>query len=158
MWITAAQCCKAVRFDVGARTISGSSGTATKPHPIAHNNLSPSQGSRPRFPVAAGTRFSCAVLADGSARCWGFDGFGQFGTDTLPTNPNTLSTSAAHRCHQHHTSRRSCFAYDVQCVLLANGSVMCWGENDSGEELATARPRPTTVFPTPFWSTASATP
>ncbi|HWB80873.1 MAG TPA: hypothetical protein VG755_38185 [Nannocystaceae bacterium] len=63
----------------------------------------------------------CAVRADGRAFCWGHgwlgDGDGLKMSDS-PVQVSSIDTAVATNGH---------------CVLLANGIVKCWGENDHGE-------------------------
>jgi alpha-tubulin suppressor-like RCC1 family protein len=88
------------------------------------------------MPVAGGMRFrrisagpltTCAVTADSSAYCWGFNSDGQLGDGTLTGTPvpvavvgdlkfASVSTGAAHTCG------------------VASGGVMyCWGANGRGQ-------------------------
>jgi alpha-tubulin suppressor-like RCC1 family protein len=77
--------------------------------------------------------FSCAVLAGGSASCWGSNRYGQLGRVAeggvdLAAHPDPeivpgLSGVTDIRCGGWHA-----------CALLANGSgVSCWGNNAQGE-------------------------
>ncbi|MFN3199957.1 MAG: thrombospondin type 3 repeat-containing protein [Bradymonadia bacterium] len=86
--------------------------------------------------VSVGTYHACAVLADGSAKCWGYNGYGNLGTGNttqygdsrgemaaLPTiNLGAGLTVAEIGAGHHHT-----------CALLNNGGVKCWGRNDFGQ-------------------------
>ncbi len=70
---------------------------------------------------------TCAVLSDGTARCWGFNDFGQLGDDTFTDNPTPvavvgLSNVVAISGGASHT-----------CALLGDRTVWCWGANDSGQ-------------------------
>jgi alpha-tubulin suppressor-like RCC1 family protein len=80
--------------------------------------------------IAAGESFSLALLADGSVKAWGANSSGQLGDSTrtdrfvpvsvsgLPAN-NPVVAIAAGREHA--------------LVLLADGTVMAWGSNTSGQ-------------------------
>lgn len=78
--------------------------------------------------LAAGEDFTCAIVAEGAVRCWGFNLSGQVGdgaTYTLssartpvPGVAGAISVAAG-RSHA--------------CAALADGSVRCWGGNDSGQ-------------------------
>lgn len=83
---------------------------------------------------------ACAVLADGSVRCWGNNMMGQLGRGT--TDPATsvaavpgISTATAIAAGEGHT-----------CALLAGGSLTCWGSNWYGQ---LGDPRTATAIPTP---------
>jgi alpha-tubulin suppressor-like RCC1 family protein len=77
--------------------------------------------------VSAGAH-TCAVLSDGTARCWGLNTNGQLGdgTKTFSDVPvlvdglsNIVSITAAHSRHT--------------CALLDDRTVWCWGANDFGQ-------------------------
>ncbi len=79
--------------------------------------------------IAAGSSYSCALLATGSARCWGYNGTGGLGdgttTDRLtPVQVSGLAATAAQLSAA--TSR-------FTCALLVGGDVKCWGWNPSGQ-------------------------
>jgi alpha-tubulin suppressor-like RCC1 family protein len=74
--------------------------------------------------IAAGGRHTCALLADGTARCWGANdtgqATGQSGNDVLTLA--TVDSGVAIAAGEHHT-----------CVTRAYGNVRCWGLNTSGQ-------------------------
>jgi len=79
--------------------------------------------------VAGGLHHFCALLGDGTVRCWGDNISGQLGTgsyaDTYtPTAVTGLAgvTVAAIAAGALHT-----------CVLLSDSTVRCWGANESGQ-------------------------
>jgi alpha-tubulin suppressor-like RCC1 family protein len=72
--------------------------------------------------VAAGTAFSCALLAAGQVECWGDGGSGQLGgaassptpvVVAMPSPVKALSAGAKH-----------------VCALTTAGGVVCWGADD----------------------------
>ncbi len=81
--------------------------------------------------ISAGDYHTCAVLDDGSVRCWGYGGDGRLGygntsnvTDPAAVGPVDLGpgrTAKAIAAGTAHT-----------CALLDNGSVRCWGYNYDG--------------------------
>lgn len=84
--------------------------------------------------IGAGGWHTCAVLDDGSLRCWGLNDKGQLGYGTTATigdderpgsrGPVELGagrTAVAVDGGQHHT-----------CAVLDDGSVRCWGQGASG--------------------------
>ncbi|MBC7710727.1 MAG: Ig-like domain repeat protein [Rhizobacter sp.] len=91
--------------------------------------------------VAAGNSHSCALLAGGAVKCWGFNGSGQLGTgDTtdqlLPTAVSGLAGPVV-----------AISAGSSQtCALLANGALQCWGAGRLGDGTTTNRSVPTTVL------------
>jgi len=66
--------------------------------------------------VAAAYNRTCAVLGDGTVRCWG-EGYG-----TRPVAVAGLSSVTA-----------IAVAKDHQCAVKADGTVWCWGGNGSGQ-------------------------
>ncbi|HQY63467.1 MAG: hypothetical protein IPQ09_07830 [Myxococcales bacterium] len=77
--------------------------------------------------VVAGLSHSCALLSDGSAKCWGSNSFGQLG-DSTTTNRATpvpvlaLGGPVAALTATTHT-----------CARFVDGAVKCWGLNSYGE-------------------------
>lgn len=83
--------------------------------------------------VAAGLDHTCAVLANGSARCWGSNEFGKLGNSNQQdrTTPDTVSAM---------TDAVSITAGgNYACALRAGGIADCWGRN-SENQLASAAP------------------
>jgi alpha-tubulin suppressor-like RCC1 family protein len=80
--------------------------------------------------VFAGGQHSCALMGDGTVRCWGRGTYGQLGNnspDTLLAPQVTgvlLGASIASRLasEDHHN-----------CVVLTTGRVRCWGRSSEGQ-------------------------
>ena len=86
--------------------------------------------------VSTGYEFTCALLDDGSVKCWGYNSYGQLGLgddedrgddagemgDSLP--PVDLGEGR--------TAVAVSTGYEFTCALLDDGSVKCWGNNGSG--------------------------
>ena len=87
--------------------------------------------------LSAGGSHTCAIVFDGSVRCWGLNDKGQLGLgdtanrgdaagemgDNLPAvDLGTGRTATAISAGTNHT-----------CALLDNGSLKCCGENQTGE-------------------------
>ncbi|MGI8413608.1 MAG: hypothetical protein ACR2QA_14215 [Solirubrobacteraceae bacterium] len=82
--------------------------------------------------ISAGGGHACAILDDGSVRCWGYGGDGQLGYgnthDVLdpssvgPVNLGPGRTATAISAGGRHT-----------CAILDDGTVRCWGEGASGQ-------------------------
>jgi alpha-tubulin suppressor-like RCC1 family protein len=108
-----------------------------EPNPFIADSGDVNVGSN-RYPtkVAAGGRHTCALLDNGSIKCWGNNEYGQLGrgdtkqfgrdaplsskypTVDLGSGDSISSVTAG----QHHT-----------CALLNDGSVKCWGRNQHGQ-------------------------
>jgi len=82
----------------------------------------------PAHTLVTGSRHTCALLDDGSVACWGRGADGALGNGALPSK-QTLpvvvelpSVPIAIGGGYRHT-----------CVILADGSPLCWGANDLGQ-------------------------
>ncbi len=83
---------------------------------------------QPAVDVSAGYDHACAVLLDGTLKCWGHNNYGQLGlghTGTM-TSPTTVYLGTG------------MVAKDVEagtqetCVVMVSGQVKCWGRDHSG--------------------------
>ena len=78
--------------------------------------------------IAAGSASTCAVLSDGTIRCWGSDAHGQAGDgnvggDKDPTTVvNGISTALLVSMYAEHV-----------CARLANNELRCWGRDHKGQ-------------------------
>ncbi len=86
--------------------------------------------------VAAGGNHTCALLDDGSVKCWGLGGFGRLGlgdTANRGDGPGEMGDSLPAVSLG---AGRSATAISVgsyhSCALLDNGTVKCWGANGYG--------------------------
>jgi len=102
------------------------------------NRFTPTQTSslgtdRTAIAIDAGEYHTCAILDDGSVSCWGYNGEGQLGDETIDTDTNrntptqtsslgTDRTAVAISAGEYHT-----------CAILDDGSVSCWGYNGFGQ-------------------------
>jgi len=105
---------------------SGQLGNATNPNPA----LTPVQvsGLTTTALIGAGEEHTCAVVSDGSGRCWGLNYHGQLGNNgvgmmqTTPVVVTGLSNAVAITSGNMHS-----------CALLNDGTVVCWGSNTNGQ-------------------------
>ncbi len=101
--------------------------------------------------VTGGGFHTCALLQDGTVRCWGQNDYGQLGNGTVssaqvsnatPVEVIGITTATAVTAGGYHA-----------CALLQNGSVRCWGQNDYGQlgdgAVITPQTRPPTPRPSP---------
>ena len=91
--------------------------------------------------LAVGAAHACAVLSDGSVRCWGQNTEGELGDGTftdrsLPVTVTTIlsvfgkvSSSGAPLMNVTAVVAGDFFS----CALTATGQVFCWGSNDAGQ-------------------------
>lgn len=75
----------------------------------------------------AGGRFHvCAVMSDGTAKCWGDNIKGQIGDGTTTDKYSPVTVSSL-------TGAKSITAGNTHtCALLSDGNVRCWGAQDYG--------------------------
>jgi uncharacterized repeat protein (TIGR01451 family) len=84
---------------------------------------------QPARAIAAGSSHTCALLADGSVRCWGYDGDGELGDG--PPNFAVSAPAAAVALGQ--PARAITSGGFHTCALLADASVRCWGSDLHGQ-------------------------
>ncbi len=80
--------------------------------------------------IAAGDLHTCAVLAEGGVRCWGYASYGQLGQaskqngtppDKMPDIDLGVGKATQVVAGENHS-----------CALLDDGTVRCWGDNADG--------------------------
>jgi len=94
--------------------------------------------------IATGESHSCALLGDGTVRCWGYNRFGQLGNGTTTDSPAAMPVVGLGR----RVTAISAGAYHT-CALLDNGIVKCWGynaHNQLGDGTFTHHSLPVTVI------------
>jgi alpha-tubulin suppressor-like RCC1 family protein len=93
-------------------------------------------GSRRAISISVGSGHACAVLDDGSAKCWGHNHLGQLGlgdTEDRGDEPGEMG-DALPAVNLGNGARLTAIAagYAHTCALLQNGSVKCWGFGGDG--------------------------
>lgn len=87
--------------------------------------------------LSLGYRHSCAVLDNGSLKCWGWNAWGQLGlghTLTRGDQANQMGDSLpAISLGTGRTAVSVHAGYLNTCALLDDGSLKCWGDNTHGE-------------------------
>jgi cysteine-rich repeat protein len=88
--------------------------------------------------IAAGyLYYTCAVLNDGTVKCWGFNNVGQLGlgdTNSRGDGPNEMGDNLpAVNLGTGKTASAIDAGYQYTCALLNDGNVKCWGLNDYGQ-------------------------
>ena len=87
--------------------------------------------------LAAGSHVTCAVLSDGTAKCWGENfqgelGYGileHIGDDELPSSVGPIRISTTPGV----TVKQIVTGFSHTCALLSDGSAKCWGRANHGE-------------------------
>lgn len=99
---------------------------------------------------ALGYRHSCALMLDGSAKCWGFRSMGALGDGTsLEPSSANFQLSAVNVHGLSGVAKDLAVGATFSCALVDSGAVQCWGtpvgELYAGAEPGTLNPTPTTV-------------
>lgn len=82
--------------------------------------------------IAVGATYTCAVLSSGSAKCWGYNQFGQIGDGsvtkrTTPVDVSGLSNVVAITASGADDNVYGGPRFTKTCALSASGVTMCWG-------------------------------
>jgi alpha-tubulin suppressor-like RCC1 family protein len=88
--------------------------------------------------VAVGNYHTCAILDDGSVRCWGFPGDGRLGYGNVepvldPSSVGAVDLGTDSATGQPYTATAITAGSDNTCVILDTGGVECWGFGGDGE-------------------------
>jgi alpha-tubulin suppressor-like RCC1 family protein len=84
--------------------------------------------------VSIGESFGCAIVRDGSVRCWGSNGEGQLAQGNKNHIGDDLGESTVRvDLGPGRTAVAISAGYYHACALLDTGQVRCWGYNDSGQ-------------------------
>lgn len=123
------------RNDVGQLGAGEPSPTHTNPVPVcASGSGSGCPALSGIVQLSLGNRHSCALLFDGTARCWGENGRGQLGdgTTTSPRlNPVPVCRTGFGATCEPLSGIVSITSGDhFNCALLVSGEVYCWGSNE----------------------------
>ena len=81
--------------------------------------------------IAAGDSFSCAILDDGTVKCWGSNDYGQIGNDGSETQYETPQSTLS--LGSGRTANSISAGDNHVCVILDNGDVQCWGRGNQGQ-------------------------
>ncbi|HYQ03078.1 MAG TPA: DUF4215 domain-containing protein [Polyangiaceae bacterium] len=83
--------------------------------------------------ITAGVGHTCALLTDGTARCWGDNTYGQLGLGNVTAQVKTPKAIGAVKV----ASGRKIVSISAgarhTCAVLDDASATCWGQNDVGQ-------------------------
>jgi alpha-tubulin suppressor-like RCC1 family protein len=94
--------------------------------------------------VASGSQFNCAIMSNGTIKCWGSNIAKKLGNNSAVTNSNTpvgvlyYDGSTASK-----TAEAVALGYATACALDQAGTVRCWGTNAIGTAGVGGGPNPT---------------
>ncbi|MDP5238812.1 hypothetical protein Q9Q94_04690 [Uliginosibacterium sp. 31-16] len=83
-------------------------------------------------PVALANSTSCALLTDGTVKCWGSDDFGQLGDGSANDGSNSFQPVTVSGL-SNVVALSGGYSGISFCALRSNGSVWCWGDNSQGQ-------------------------
>lgn len=99
----------------------------------------------PAIAISAGWAHTCALMASGTLRCWGWNGHSQLGTGS--NSPGMYLTPVTSSAVTGNITQIA-LGGSHTCVLLDTGGVKCWGINFYGElgigTVGSANPLPQT--------------
>ncbi len=104
----------------------GNGTTANSNVPVEVQGFTGSTATR----MAVGGSHSCGLTPEGGVRCWGLNQDGQLGINDPDVN-NTTSARSVNGLSSGQVEISSGVSHT--CSLASNGSVRCWGANDSGQ-------------------------
>jgi alpha-tubulin suppressor-like RCC1 family protein len=114
---------------IGESDSSGGADTAGTPRDAsAGGDSAGSPLDRNVTQVSVGGNATCALLRDGTAKCWGYNGAGELGI--APGTPWS-STPVAVKGLSHAVQISAGFRHT--CAVLGDGTAQCWGWNDVGQ-------------------------
>lgn len=103
----------------------------TEPLPVLDSDGAPLKGAAA---IAVGLYHTCAVLTDGSAACWGFNGHGQLGASgDRQFSSRALKVKLEEEGGDLVDVAQIALGYGHTCALLNDKSVKCWGSNEVGQ-------------------------
>ena len=91
---------------------------------------------RTAISISAGQNHTCAVLDDGSAKCWGRNDRGHLGIDNdthMGDGSGEMTLLTGIDLGTDRTATAVSAGVSHTCALLDNGAVKCWGYNGNGQ-------------------------
>jgi alpha-tubulin suppressor-like RCC1 family protein len=79
--------------------------------------------------VSAGKNNTCAVFSNNTIQCWGVNGSGQLGNNSVVNSLTPVSVTGLPAG----TISQIVSTSSGYCVLFSNATVQCWGRNDVGQ-------------------------
>ena len=96
-----------------------------------------SSGTAAVIRIACGTNHTCALLANGSVKCWGQNDYGQLGLGDMDNRGDEPEEMGAFLPTVDLGTGRTAIALAAggykTCAILDDASVKCWGGNTEGQ-------------------------
>jgi alpha-tubulin suppressor-like RCC1 family protein len=106
----------------GARQLGNNTNAPSSSTPVAVPDVAGA------YAVAAGGPFTCALVAGGSAKCWGIGANGELGlgfyVDFHPAAGDVSGVAGA---------TEIAAGVDHSCAIVSGGAAKCWGNNQNGQ-------------------------
>lgn len=78
--------------------------------------------------VGCGYQFTCALLLNGTVKCWGLNTNGQLGINSTATNTTSPGTA-----YVMNNATSISVGYASACAINSTGWALCWGSNQFGQ-------------------------
>ncbi len=111
----------------------GDNTTTNSPVPVSVSGIDGLTAATTAVSVSTGGNYSCALMADGTAQCWGSNSYGQLGDNTTTNSPVPVSVSGLTGLTPATTAVSVSTGYAHACALMADGTAQCWGFNTNGQ-------------------------
>ncbi len=124
------------RISDGSVQCWGNNGAGQLGNPVANGSQTPVAVNGlggPVLQVVAGDSHTCALMADGTVKCWGANNVGQLGDGTTGGGGATPVTVVKADTTTLTNVVFLAAGGDHTCALIAGGTVKCWGSNSMGE-------------------------
>ena len=114
---------------------------APTPTPAATSTPRPTPTALPdtakAIQIAAGRQHACVLLDTGQVKCWGYNAFGQLGQghkNLIGDQKGEMGDNLAIvELGDGRTAVRIVSGPDVNCAILDNNELKCWGDNQFGQ-------------------------
>lgn len=103
--------------------------------PVTVSGIDGSSSGTSALQVEVGEYFSCALMVNGGVKCWGYNSNGRLGNnDTTETTAMTpVDVVGIEHSDASNTATTISTSHGHTCAIMENGTVKCWGYNDSGQ-------------------------
>ena len=97
--------------------------------------------------VAAGSSHTCAILDDGTLKCWGYNNFGQLGYGDKASR-NAPDATEVVNLGPGRTAKAVAAGGSFTCAILDDGTIKCWGYGAVGDGTIPTSPPADRLTPT----------